>query len=138
MIDPDEFLGKRFGKNGRYLVKRLIGHGGMGAVFEALDSKYDRPVAFKAFIRDGDHAEYRARFIKEGKQFKGIEHPNVAEIYGLNDEQGHLSIVSEFIDGENLLDYMKGWDQIDVDLVLDIAEQVADGLRASHLSLIHI
>ena len=84
---------------GPYEILAAIGAGGMGEVYRARDTKLDRDVAIKvlpsALAQD---PERLARFEREAKVLAALNHPNIAQIYGI--EQGAL--VMELVEGENL------------------------------------
>ena len=74
---------------GPYEIAALIGQGGMGQVYRARDTKLDRDVAIKivpeAFAKD---AERLARFQREAKTLASLDHPNIAQIHGLEERAG--------------------------------------------------
>ena len=84
---------------GVYEIVSPIGAGGMGEVYRARDTKLDRDVAIKvlpaSFAEDADRV---ARFTREAKTLASLNHPNIAQIYGL---EGH-ALVMELVDGEDL------------------------------------
>src|SRR5215467_1252020 len=84
---------------GAYEILSLIGQGGMGEVYRARDTKLKRDVALKvlpnAFARD---PERMARFRREAEVLASLNHPNIATIYGLEEN----ALVMEFVEGENL------------------------------------
>src|SRR6476646_5151617 len=81
-----------------YRITSKLGEGGMGAVYRATDTKLNRDVAIKilpeAFAWDADRM---ARFTREAQVLASLNHPNIAQIYGI--EQN--AIVMELVDGEN-------------------------------------
>src|SRR5712691_2233778 len=105
---------------GPYEIVALIGAGGMGEVYRARDTKLDRDVAIKilpeALARD---PERLARFEREAKVLASLNHPNIAQIYGLQDN----AIVMELVEGETL----KG--PIPVETALNYAAQIASALE---------
>jgi eukaryotic-like serine/threonine-protein kinase len=110
-------------KLGPYEILAPIGAGGMGEVYRARDTKLDRNVAIKvlpsALAQD---PERLARFEREAKVLAALNHPNIAQIYGV--EQGAL--VMELVEGENLSG------PVPLATVLDYARQIADALEAAH------
>src|SRR5499425_2835015 len=84
-------------------VVALIGAGGMGEVYRARDTKLNRDVALKllpeAFARD---LERVARFRREAQTLAALNHPNIAAIYGLEDDGTIRAIVMELVDGQTL------------------------------------
>jgi Tol biopolymer transport system component len=108
---------------GPFEVRSAIGAGGMGEVYRALDTRLDREVAVKvlpeAMSRD---PERLTRFEREAKALAALNHPNVAQIYGV--EAG--AIVMELIPGETLCG------PLPLATVLDYASQIAAALEAAH------
>lgn len=88
---------------GRYLVRRELGRGGAGAVFEALDRQLGRPVALKVYHDRG--AAARARLRLEARVPAGVEHPGVIRIFDLDLQLG--AIVMEWVRGPSLASALK-------------------------------
>src|SRR5450755_2121957 len=86
-------------KLGPYEIIAPIGAGGMGEVYRAKDTKLEREVAIKvlpaALAQD---PERLARFEREAKVLASLNHPNIAQIYGIEDR----ALVMEFVEGETL------------------------------------
>jgi Tol biopolymer transport system component/predicted Ser/Thr protein kinase len=108
---------------GPYVILAPIGAGGMGEVYRARDTNLERDVAIKvlpsALAQD---PERLARFEREAKVLAALNHPNIAQIYGV--EQGAL--VMELVEGENLSG------PVPLATTLDYARQIADALEAAH------
>ena len=85
---------------GPYEVVGLIGQGGMGEVYRARDTTLDRDVALKvlpeAFTADPDRL---ARFEREAKVLASLNHPNIAQIHGLEEAEGIRALVLELVEG---------------------------------------
>src|SRR5689334_1383794 len=90
---------------GSFVIEASIGAGGMGEVYRARDSKLGRNVAIKVlpdlFARDADRLE---RFEREAKVLASLNHPNIAQIYGVEESNGASAIVMELVDGQTLAD----------------------------------
>lgn len=115
-----------------YKVVERIGQGGMGVVYKAEDTKLERTVAIKFLPRQiSADAEARQRFKIEAKAAAGLNHPNIATIYAIEEAEDEMFIVMEYIDGEELKEKTK-FGPLPVDKALDIAAQVAEGLKAAH------
>jgi len=132
---------------GPYEVAELLGAGGMGEVYKARDTRLDRAVAIKtlpaAFLED---PERLARFEREAKLLASLNHPNVAAIYGLEEVDGKRFLVLELVEGKTLSERIAvGADPrvrptegahrgapLQIDNILDICRQIADGLEAAH------
>ena len=125
---------------GPYEVLSAIGAGGMGEVYKARDTKLDRDVALKilpdAFVND---PERLARFQREAKVLASLNHPNIAAIYGLEDEgpstgSGQATspaLVLEYVEGPTLQDRI-AQGPIPIEDALPIARQIAEALEAAH------
>src|SRR6187401_348508 len=113
---------------GAYEISGLIGEGGMGQVYRARDTRLNRDVAVKvlpdAFVAD---PERTARFEREAQALAALNHPNIAQIYGI--EQGAL--VMEFVAGEDLAVHI-GRGAVPLSDALPIARQIAVALEAAH------
>ena len=117
---------------GHYDVTALIGEGGMGQVYQATDTKLKRQVALKilpeAFATDPDRL---ARFQREAQVLASLNHPNIAQIHGIEEDEGTRALVLELVEGPTLADRIsKG--PIPLDEALPIAKQIAEALEAAH------
>ena len=117
---------------GHYDVTALIGEGGMGQVYQATDTKLNRQVALKilpeAFATDPDRL---ARFQQEAQVLASLNHPNIAQIHGLEESDGTRALVLELVEGPTLADRI-AQGPIPVDEALPIAKQIAEALEAAH------
>jgi Tol biopolymer transport system component len=108
---------------GHYRITAPIGAGGMGEVYRARDTKLDRDVAIKilppAFASDADRM---ARFEREAKVLASLNHPNIAQIHGVEDR----ALIMELVEGES----PKG--PMPFDDAWKIAMQMADALEYAH------
>jgi eukaryotic-like serine/threonine-protein kinase len=88
---------------GPYEIAGAIGAGGMGEVYRARDTKLDRDVAIKVLPESfaGD-AERLARFTREAKTLAALNHPNIAQIYGIEESTGITALVMELVEGQDL------------------------------------
>ena len=117
---------------GPYSVTEQIGAGGMGEVYRARDTKLDRDVALKILPEDfASDPERLARFQREAKVLASLNHPNIAQIHGLEDSTETRALVLELVPGPTLQDRIaKG--PIPLDEALPIARQIAEALEAAH------
>jgi Tol biopolymer transport system component len=118
---------------GSYEILAALGAGGMGEVYRARDTRLDRDVAIKilsqAFASDADRL---ARFEREAKMLAALNHPHIAQIYGLETiAAGGCALVLELVDGDDLSQRI-GRGPIPLDEALPIARQIADALEAAH------
>jgi len=114
-----------------YKVVRVIAQGGMGTVYEALDSRNGRRVAIKTMARDSDSDMIR-RFEREAKILRQLNHPNVVRFYGSGREDRWLYIAMEFLDGLTLEDLLWRKNILDIDLVVAIAKPITDAVHYVH------
>src|SRR5438128_6108567 len=123
---------------GPFLVKSSLGEGGMGIVFRALDTKLQREVALKLLPDHfADDPERLARFQREAQVLASLNHPNIAQIYGLEESGNTRCIVMELVEGETLQERLKRG-PIPIEEALPIAKQIAEALEAAHESgLVH-
>ena len=117
---------------GHYDVTALIGEGGMGQVYQATDTKLGRQVALKilpeAFASDPDRL---ARFQREAQVLASLNHPNIAQIHGIEEQDDTRALVLELVEGPTLADRI-AQGPIPVDEALPIAKQIAEALEAAH------
>lgn len=88
---------------GQYEVERELGRGGMGAVLLARDVALDRQVAIKVLPPDlAAHDTLRERFLRETRLAAGFNHPNIVSVHAVEQVDGLLCLVMEYVDGETL------------------------------------
>jgi serine/threonine-protein kinase len=117
---------------GPHEILSPLGSGGMGEVYRAKDTKLGREVALKilpaSFTNDPERV---ARFRREAQVLASLNHPHIAQIYGLEEMNGKQFLVLELVDGESL-DKRIARGPIPIDEALAIAKQIADALEAAH------
>src|SRR5215210_4492033 len=117
---------------GVYDVLSPLGTGGMGEVYLARDTRLDRRVAIKflpdAFARD---PERLARFEREARVLASLNHPHIAQIYGLEDSGPSLALVMELVEGPTLAERIADG-PLPLDETLSVARQLAAALEAAH------
>ena len=87
---------------GHYRVSRKLGEGGMGIVYAAHDERLGREVAIKT-VRDAGHdKQSRDRFWREARAAAAVSHPNVCQLYEIEESGGELFIAMELLEGESL------------------------------------
>jgi serine/threonine protein kinase len=124
-------------KIGKYEVRRQLGKGTMGIVYEAYDPFVQRTVAIKvanpASIKDpASRDEYLRAFFKEVHTAGQMQHPQVASVYDAGTD-GELSyIVMEYVEGETLKAYVNGEKTLSIEKAIDVAFQCCKGLEYIH------
>ena len=117
---------------GPYEITGNLGAGGMGEVYRARDTTLGRDVAVKVlpdvFASD---PERLARFEREAKTLASLNHPHIAQIYGLEQSTGAQALVMELVEGDDLSQRIARG-AIPVDDALPIARQLAEALEAAH------
>src|ERR1700721_21559 len=110
---------------GRLRVTARLGAGGMGEVWRAEDPKLRRTVAIKRVSTRGKGGpDEAARLLREGQRLSALNHPNIASVYGILEQDGEIFLVMEFVEGQTLRQRM---DQpIHINQFFDIAIQCAD------------
>jgi serine/threonine protein kinase/Tol biopolymer transport system component len=123
---------------GPYELVALLGHGGMGEVYRARDTRLNRTVAIKLLppaLNDSPHA--RSRFLREARAIASLSHPNVCIVHDVGDEAGLHFIVMEYLEGEPLAACLSRG-PLSAEQVLQRGIEIADGLDHAHgLGVVH-
>src|SRR5215472_16489737 len=125
----DPFVGRVLS---HYRLEQRLGAGGMGVLYRATDLKLGRAVAVKLLARHLVTDETaKARFVREARAASALDHPNIANVHDIGEEDGELFIVMALYEGETLRQRLeKG--RLPVDEAVGILRQVALGLEAAH------
>ena len=128
-IGQSMMVGRRFGV---YHVLAPLGAGGMGEVYRARDTRLGRDVAIKIVPHEFSALPDRlARCEREARMLAALNHPHIAAIYGIEDDEGIHALVLELVDGETLAERIARG-PLPVTQALEIARQIADALDAAH------
>ncbi|MGK5003266.1 protein kinase domain-containing protein [Janthinobacterium sp. LB2P70] len=122
--------------SGHYEVRRLLGEGGFGHVFEAWDAKLCRSVALKRLKPQADvlHPE---KLINEARLAASLKHAAFVRIFAIEGQGTGQSIVMELVEGQTLGQFMHDG-KADLQTALDIAYQIADAMDEAHaMDLVH-
>ena len=120
-------------KLGKYQILEEIGRGGMGTVYKAHDPLLQRVVALKVISPNVELTdELRTRFFREAQACAKLSHPNIITIYDLGEEQGHLFIVMEYLEGDELRRVIAQRRPSHLEDKLAVMVQVCDGLAYAH------
>lgn len=122
-----------------FLLEELIGGGGMGVVFRAMDTKLNRTVAIKILARDqaGD-SETLKRFRNEAQSAARLDHQNIARVYYVGEDRGLNYIAFEYIEGVNIRDLVESKGPLSLNDAISYTLQVAEALQhASSRDIVH-
>jgi serine/threonine protein kinase len=124
-MKPDSVLGA-------YRIMAPLGAGGMGEVYRAHDPKLDREVAIKVLPDEmSADPERIARFQREARALATLQHPNIASVYGFEEEDDRRFLVMELVEGQDLSERLKAG-PISTDDAVALSQQLLDGLAAAH------
>jgi eukaryotic-like serine/threonine-protein kinase len=127
--EPRSLSGSRIGA---YEIRERVGRGGMGIVYRARDTRLHRDVAVKVLLPAvTDDPDRLARFAREARILASLNHPRIAQIYGLEESEDVSALVMELVEGPTLADRIARG-AIPSEEALGIAKQIADALEAAH------
>ncbi|MBX7105806.1 MAG: serine/threonine protein kinase [Gemmataceae bacterium] len=124
---------------GHYQIERLLGRGGMGAVYLATDTRLHRPVALKIMLPKFAASRFaKERFLREARAAARIANDNVITIYEADERDGVPYIAMQYLQGASLEQHLRTGEKFTPEQILRIAEETATGLAAAHaMGLIH-
>jgi serine/threonine protein kinase/tetratricopeptide (TPR) repeat protein len=118
---------------GPYRLERLLGRGGMGAVYLAHDPRLARDVALKVLSPSlASSPGFRERFLSEARSCSRLNHPNITIIHEIGEEDGLDYIAFEYVEGENLEALLEREGRLSIDRALEIGRDLASALTHAH------
>lgn len=123
---------------GGYRVERLIGRGGMGVVYEAVQTSLDRRIALKVLRPElAEDPKFVERFWREGRLQASLEHPHVLDVYEVGDSEHGLFLSMRLVGGQTLLDLLRDG-ELSAERSLKLLDQVTGALDFAHeADLVH-
>ena len=124
---------------GNYLIEEMLGEGGMGTVYRALETQLERRVAIKVLNADlARNPSIVERFRAEARAQANLMHPNVAVLYAFLVQDGRAMMVMEYIDGQNIQDFIRHNGPLHVQQAIPWFKQALAGIGAAHrLGIVH-
>lgn len=121
------------GTLGHYRVISELGRGGMGYVFEALDTKLKRPVALKVMNKKvASSRNSQKRFVREARAMAALHHDNVVTIFEVGKSEDTPFIAMEMLKGQTLEQRNESAQQLNYQQIINYARQIATGLNFAH------
>jgi len=122
---------------GRYIIKKMLGKGGMGVVYAAFDPTLNRRIAIKVLrvsngSGDMDTQSARARMLREAQAMAMVGHPNLVQVFDVGTYDDDVYIAMEFVEGVTLRDWLVNHDRKDWRTILKRYLDAARGLHAAH------
>lgn len=126
-------------KFGNFVILSLLGQGGMGSVFRALDTNLNREIALKILRPElGSDQEEKEKLAEEARRSAKINHPHVVKVFSFGESEGQFYLAMELVEKGSLDDLMELQGKVPEMQVLDVGIQIASGLQAALVEgLIH-
>jgi hypothetical protein len=116
-----------------YEVADLLGRGGMGEVYRGVHRVLRSNFAIKALPRElADQPDFRARFEREAQIVAGLDHKNVIHVYRHGEVDGNCYMIMDYIDGQNLSEYLKVAQRLPEDEAVVLLGEIAEALHYAH------
>ncbi|MCC6474120.1 MAG: serine/threonine protein kinase [Burkholderiales bacterium] len=124
-------------KLGRYQLKRVLGRGAMGVVYEGHDPTLNRHVAVKTILKSvaidaGTSAAYSARFVREAQAVARLNHPHIVQVHDFGEQDEVAYLVMEFIEGRELRSFFEGGERFEPAEAVRIMSELLDALHFAH------
>ena len=121
--------------NERYVVKRLIGGGGMANVYLGFDNILEREVAIKVLrLEYSNDDEFITRFHREAQSATSLSHENIVNIYDVGEEDDIYYMVMEYVEGLTLKEYIQRYGPITIEDSIEIMSQITSAIEHAHVN----
>jgi serine/threonine protein kinase len=118
---------------GKYKILQIIGMGGMGVIYKAVQEPLNRIVALKVLSPQlSNNDELSQRFEIEAKAISMLQHQNIVSIYEYGEDKGYRFFAMQFIDGEDLSQRIQSRKSMPIPEIIDISKHICRGLRYAH------
>jgi YVTN family beta-propeller protein len=118
---------------GSYRLEEVLGRGGMGVVYRAVDLRLGRNVALKLLPAEvSDDARFRSRFLEESRLAASIDHAGIIPIYEAGEVDGHLYIAMRYVEGTDLATLLRREGRLSPERTVALVAQLGDALDAAH------
>ncbi len=129
IVTEENLVGQKIGS---FEIVEIIGRGGMGVVYRARDTKLDRTVAIKSIPPElAGSSTARMRFRREAKLLASLNHPNIAVIHDIIEEEKSGYLILEYVPGQTLAQRLAR-EPLELNEALSIGRQVAEAVSAAH------
>jgi len=116
-----------------YKILSVLGEGGMGSVYKAVDVKLERYAALKILNLNSAHnSTFIERFKREARNQAKLMHPNIVSVFGFVEEKDVLGIAMEYIEGDTLESIIRNNGRIEFSYALELMEQILTGIEFAH------
>ena len=122
---------------GHYRIRRKIGEGGMGVVYEGWDERLERAVAIKTIREANESRDARKRLWREARSLARVNHPRVCQVFDVIEDGDALVLILELLEGQSLADRLAGG-TISTSEAVGIERQILEALQALHdIGIVH-
>ena len=127
---------------GRYTIEKQIGAGGMGAVYSAIDANTNEAVAIKLMLPSlVDNSRAQQRFMDEARISQKLSHPNIVNVFDVQQQEGLYFLTMELLEGQDLRSYLENLKLLKQsapqDEVIRITQSICDALSYAHETTVH-
>lgn len=127
-IDQDELCGQILA--GRYQIEAIIGEGGFGRVYRAVDCELKRPVAIKISRKDKSLDDSKL-LLEEARRVAKLQHPGIVSVHDVGRHDGLVFVVTELINGQNLAENIAE-KRLNPDVAVNMVATISDALQFAH------